>query len=189
VQNHRSAPLLESRAILHLHPPMTTHPPLRGFTAVNVTYNDYLTPPGGYALWGSRAMTRETHRTGAPNHNRRYRFEEQPLVKSMDCHPRTRSIHAKAPAGDARGRSLSPKITRKFATRRVRPDPACWMLHIVDYRLAELRALEQLRSGHQALEIVSHGLIGERLLQSANNPVGRLLPSHVLEHHHARQDD
>src|SRR5216684_1833495 len=62
-------------------------------------------------------------------------------------------------------------------------------LHIFDDRLAELGALEQLRPGHQALEVVRHRLIRDRAAHPADNRIARLLPSHMLEHQHAREDN
>src|SRR5271166_5912447 len=77
--------------------------------------------------------------------------------------------------------------TGMWAADRIiqRPD---W-LHVVDDRLAELRALQQLRAGHQSLEDVGHFLLADGLLEAANDAVGNFLPSHVLEHQHARQND
>src|SRR5216684_1207730 len=62
-------------------------------------------------------------------------------------------------------------------------------LHIFDDRLAELGALEQLRPGHQALEVVGDRLVRDRAAHPADNRITRLLPSHMLEHQHAREDN
>src|SRR6266851_9176362 len=62
-------------------------------------------------------------------------------------------------------------------------------LHIFDDRLAELGALEQLRPGHQALEVVGDRLVRDRAAHPADNRIARLLPSHMLEHQHAREDN
>ena len=45
-------------------------------------------------------------------------------------------------------------MVRRSDNRQRRPAGA--RLHIVDDRFAELRALQQLRAGHQALEVVGH---------------------------------
>src|SRR5271163_4789730 len=51
--------------------------------------------------------------------------------------------------------------------------------HIVDDRFAELRALQQLRAGHQALEVVGHLFLADGFLEAADDAVGNLLPSHA----------
>src|SRR5580704_11402388 len=101
--------------------------------------------------------------------------------------PGTTSLKQVRPQTLPAGALYAPET--RATPRRLPPRGAIVVLHVVDDRLAEFRALEQLRPGHQALEIVGDGLVGKRLLEPANNSVSCLLPSHVLEHHHPRQDD
>src|ERR1039458_8518448 len=93
-------------------------------------------------------------------------------------------------------RARQPRV--KDSTFSLKPSPengrwnkrkAIQKLHIVHDRLAELRALEQLRAGRQPLEVVGHLFLADGLLEAANDPVGNFLPSQVLEHHHTRQDN
>src|SRR5208337_3269147 len=107
-------------------------------------------------------------------------------------------------SGSRAGRTPFMTARKARAAQRARPPvPLCLLesptvsssreilarLHIVDDCLAELRALEQLRAGHQALEVVGHLFLVDGRLKPANDAVGNLLPSHVLEHQDARQDN
>ncbi len=78
------------------------------------------------------------------------------------------------------GRLLCP--SGRFNARQPRAEMTHRDLHILNNRLAEFGALEQLRTCHQSLEIVSHGFIGDGFLDPANNPVRHLLPSKMLKH-------
>src|SRR5512134_1103416 len=61
-------------------------------------------------------------------------------------------------------------------------------LHVPDDGVAELRALEELGTVHQAVEVVGDGLGGDRAVHAADDPLGGLVPAQVPEHHLARQD-
>src|SRR5438445_12650384 len=59
---------------------------------------------------------------------------------------------------------------------------------IPDDGLGELGALHFLRALHLAGEVIRDDLLGDRLLHGVAEGLPRLLPSEVLEHHHARED-
>src|SRR5436190_497300 len=60
--------------------------------------------------------------------------------------------------------------------------------HVLDDGGAELRALHFLGALHQPREVVGDHLGLDRLLQAGDDPVRRVGPAHVAEHHLARQD-
>src|SRR6267378_5208882 len=59
---------------------------------------------------------------------------------------------------------------------------------IPDDGLGELGALHFLRALHLAGEVIRDDLLRDRLLHGVAEGLPRLLPSEVLEHHHARED-
>src|SRR5213592_3469417 len=60
--------------------------------------------------------------------------------------------------------------------------------HVLDDGGAELRALHFSRSVHQAREVVGDHPGLDRLLQTRDDPIRRVGPSHVAQHHLARED-
>src|SRR4029077_13597851 len=63
------------------------------------------------------------------------------------------------------------------------------LLHMLNYRVAKTGAAHELGAGHQTLEIVSHRLLADGALQTLDDEVGRLSPTHVAKHHLARQNN
>src|SRR5437867_2645287 len=60
--------------------------------------------------------------------------------------------------------------------------------HVLDDGGAKLRALHFSRSVHQACEVVGDHPGLDRLLQTRDDPIRRVGPSHVAQHHLARED-
>src|SRR5260370_9385266 len=60
--------------------------------------------------------------------------------------------------------------------------------HVLDDGRPELRALHLRRAVHQAREVVGDDLGLDRLLEARDDPVGRVGPAHVAQHHLARED-
>src|SRR5712692_4264011 len=63
------------------------------------------------------------------------------------------------------------------------------LLHVLDDGAAERRALDFLRAVHEPREIVRHDLLPDGRLQRGDDPVSRLRPAHVAQHHLAGEDD
>src|SRR5437762_4255533 len=61
--------------------------------------------------------------------------------------------------------------------------------HALDDRRPELRALHLGRPLHEPREVVRHHLRLDRLLEPPDDPVRRVAPAHVAQHHLAREDD
>src|SRR5688572_28883802 len=60
--------------------------------------------------------------------------------------------------------------------------------HVLDDGVPELGALQELRAGHLALQVVRDALLPDGLLEPGDNQGRRLVPAEVLEHQHARED-
>src|SRR5882672_4574717 len=63
------------------------------------------------------------------------------------------------------------------------------LFHVLDDGGAELRALDFLRAVHEPREIVRHDLLPDGRLQRGDDPVRRLRPAHVTQHHLAGEND
>src|SRR3990167_5373191 len=61
--------------------------------------------------------------------------------------------------------------------------------HVLDDRRAELRALHLFGALHEAREVVGDHLGLDGLLERRDDPVRRVGPAHVAQHHLAREDD
>src|SRR5712691_1889482 len=63
------------------------------------------------------------------------------------------------------------------------------LLHVLDDGGAKLRALDFLGALHEPREVVGHHLLPDGHLQRGDDPVRRLRPAHVAQHHLAGEDD
>src|SRR2546427_9159871 len=63
------------------------------------------------------------------------------------------------------------------------------LFHVLDDGGPELRALEFLRALEEPREVVRHGLPPDGRLERGDDPVRRLRPAHVAQHHLAGEDD
>src|SRR3989454_12519734 len=63
------------------------------------------------------------------------------------------------------------------------------LFHVLDDDGPELRALDFLRALHEPREVVGHHLLPDGRLERGDDPVRRLRPAHVAQHHLAGEDD
>src|SRR5881628_2465650 len=81
---------------------------------------------------------------------------------------------------------LPAPIKAIFLRAIVLPFPS---LHIGDNRVAESRAANEFGAGHEALEIISHGLGVDGTLDAFDDEISSLRPAHIAQHHLAGQNN
>ena len=62
------------------------------------------------------------------------------------------------------------------------------MLHILKNGRTKLGTLQQLRARQQPLEIIGNRFFADGALEPGDNQVGRLVPTHMAEHHLPREN-